>query len=181
MTASNDRAIETLVDRIARETGRPVPRIDPNGPRSDARVLVVLRDPGELGARKTGILSPIENDDATARNMRRLWSANGLEVSTCVFWNAVPWALEGRRKPRASEISRGATYLAALAKLLPQLRVTVAMGSEAKRACREAGLEAISVCHPGPLGLYGGPVAAATERRRVLEAGLRRAAKLAAS
>jgi hypothetical protein len=130
---SKDAAIEALVvARIRHEAGRPTPTIDPNGPRSSARVLVVLRDPGELGARQTGVLSPITNDDQTARNMRRLWAEAGLDMSVCIFWNAVPWALEGRRKPTSGEIARGARYLRELVQLLPRLQAVLAMGCDSR-------------------------------------------------
>jgi uracil-DNA glycosylase len=170
--------LDALVERICLETGRPVPITDPDGPGQQARVLIVLRDPGELGARKSGVLSPVKNDDQTARNMRRLLAEAGLELDVCLFWNAVPWALEGRRKPRAGEVTRGATYLRELVGLLPNLRAVIAMGREAQDACRQAQVPAIEVCHPGPLGLHGGPTAAAAQRRRTLTAGLVQAANL---
>jgi hypothetical protein len=84
------------VRRIRRERNAAVPDVDPDGPGVDADVLVVLRDPGPLGALKTSCLSV----NATAANQRRLFAAPDLPSDACLFWNAVPWDLEGRRPSR---------------------------------------------------------------------------------
>jgi N utilization substance protein B len=142
-----------LVERIRRETGLPVPTIPPDSPGTSAGTVLVLRDPGELGARATGVLSPWVNEDRTALNMRQLLAAAGLGPTDCLFWNAVPWHLEGRRKPTSEEIKRGARYLHDLYGLMRSRPVVVGMGNEAKRACELAGIPAIGTWHPSPLGL----------------------------
>jgi hypothetical protein len=119
----------------------------------------------------------MKNPDATARNMDRLMREAGLDESICIFWNAVPWALGGRRGPNAAELVRGVDYLQELIDQLPDLKATAALGRDAQRACRLAGLSAIDVCHPSPLGLYGGGANRWAEHRD----GLARAAALAAS
>jgi hypothetical protein len=168
--------IRSLVRRIRRETGSAVPDVDPDGPGTAARVLLVARDPGEKGALVTGVLSPSKNPDATARNLLRAMEEAKLPERICVFWNAVPWALGGRRTPNREELRRGVGYLHDLVALLPNLRAVVALGRDAQTACRLAGLDAIAVCHPSPLGLYG----RGANRWDELVAGLRDAAALAA-
>jgi uracil-DNA glycosylase len=107
--------------------------------------------------------------------MTKLMKEAGLSESVCVFWNAVPWALGGRRRPNAAELERGAWYLKELVALLPDLRAVLALGRDAQRACALAGVVSINVCHPSPLGLYGGGANRVDEHR----AGLARAAALA--
>lgn len=67
-----DAAIRSLVRRIREETKRRVPDVDPDGPGGSGRVLILLSDPGEGGALRTGYLSPIKNSDPTAKNQARL-------------------------------------------------------------------------------------------------------------
>src|SRR5205814_4628509 len=116
---------------------------------------------------------PTKNDDQTARNMRKLMAEAGLDDDSCVFWNAVPWALQGRRPPTAAEIRRGAEYLHDLYDLITPKPAVVAMGREAQRACELAGISATSTWHPSPLGL-----ARQGRRAEVLDA-LRRVAVFA--
>ena len=72
----------------------------------DADVLVVLRDPGRLGALKSNYLC-VQNADATAANKRRLLTAAKLPPEACLSWNAVPWDLDGRNL-RSSDLRAGA-------------------------------------------------------------------------
>ena len=126
----------------------------------------MLRDPGNSdgGALRTGFVSPWTNNDATARNEKRLISAAGLARTACLFWNAIPWDLEGR-DPSAADKERGAVYLKALIALLPKLRAIVACGNEAQEVCRRAGLtDFLATCHPGNRGLSGGVAGARASR-----------------
>jgi hypothetical protein len=66
-------------------------------------------------------------------------------------------------------------YLTDLVALLPELKALVALGKTARRACALAGLEAIDICHPSPLGLFDGGADRRVEHRE----GLARAAALA--
>lgn len=163
--------IRELVARIREETGEAVPDTSSRGPGIEAQVLIVLRDPGRLGALKTQELSPLTNSDQTAKNQRALFKAAGLDPLLCLFWNAVPWDLKGK-KPSASDVKRGAGYLSELIALFPQHPTVVACGNEAHAACRIAGLtEAIQICHPGMQALNRYP----QNRRKHIE-GLREAA-----
>jgi hypothetical protein len=82
--------IRALVHRIRRQTGRGVPDVDRDGPGTDGEVIVPLRDPGRLGALKTNVLSPIENDDRTATNQQRLFAAARLPIDVCLLLERRP-------------------------------------------------------------------------------------------
>jgi hypothetical protein len=169
-----DDRIRRLVTRVRRQTGRAVPHVDPDGPGDAARVLILLQDPGELGALRTGYLSPTKNNDATALNQKRLMRDAGLREEVCLFWNAVPWDLKGQN-PTAADKRSGATYLAELIGLLRHLRAIVACGTIAHEVCDLAEVEALRVCHPSDRGLSGHirgarPRREADYRRRLAEA-----------
>lgn len=167
--------IRGLVERIRLDTGAAVPDIDPEGPGIDAKVLVVLRYPGQLGALETGVLSPLKNNDQTAKNQRKLFAAAGLDVAICVFWNAVPWDVQGKT-PSRRDVRQGAGYLRALVDLFPVRPVVVACGNEARDACRDAAITAIEICNPGMQALNRYP-----ENREKHVAGLREAVRLAST
>ncbi len=175
-----DAAILSLVERIRQETQRRVPDIDSDGPGANARVLMLLSDPGEGGALRTGILSPMKNSDPTAKNQARLMREAALSSDLCVFWNGIPYDLGGRG-PKAPDLTRGAIYLREFVVLLPMLQAVVAAGSIAQDVCRRAGLAFIGVCHPSNRGLAGGVRGARPRREREYREGLQRAAQLAAT
>jgi uracil-DNA glycosylase len=106
----------------------------------------------------------------------------GLAESVCVFWNAVPWALERRRDPTTAELERGVVYLKEFLALLPGRRAVVALGQVAQRACAIAGVEAIEVPSPSPLAVAPpGPRANSKSARWIrLRDGLKQAARFAA-
>ncbi len=175
-----DAAIRSLVQRIRDDTKRRVPDIDPDGPGREGRVLILLSDPGEGGALKTGYLSPIKNSDPTAKNQARLLREASLSPDLCVFWNGIPYDLEGRH-PKAPDLNRGATYLNEMIVLLPNLRAVVAAGNIAQDVCRRSGVDAINICHPSNRGLSGGVRGARLQREKEYRNGLRQAAMLATS
>jgi uracil-DNA glycosylase len=167
--------IRQLVRRIRSAQNATVPDVDPSGPGVDAAVLVVLRDPGRLGALETQHLS-LMNPDRTASNQRRLFKEANLRPEICLFWNAIPWDL-GERDPSRADLAAGARYLRELIDLIENDVVTVACGTTARDACRLAGIEAIEICHPSDRGLRGGGV----DRELAHVAGLREAARRAAA
>jgi hypothetical protein len=167
-------SIKKLVRRIRSEMNSAVPDIDPDAAGIDAHVLVVLRDPGRLGALTTNYLSVLKNPDRTAANQRRLFTAAKLPIEACLFWNAIPWDLGGRA-PRTSDLETGARYLIEHISLMPHPPVVVACGREAQQACARAGVEAINICHPSDRGLRGGGV----NREPAHIAGLQEAARRA--
>jgi uracil-DNA glycosylase len=170
-----DGEIRVLVRRIRIETARQVP---------DARAMVVMvmltPGPAPGGAQQTNILSPTTNSDQSALNLRRLMREADLDEHLCVFWNAVPWALERRCDPTPNELLRGTAYLDEFLALVPGRRAVVALGAVAQRACRAAAVGAIEVPSPSPLAVAPpGPLPNSKSRRWVeLRIGLERAAAL---
>ncbi len=145
----------------------------PRGPGVDAAVLLILRDPGRLGALATSYLS-IRNPDRTAANQRRLLAVVRLPPEICLFWNAIPWDLAGRN-PSSSDLDAGAVYLCELLGLMTRPPVVVACCDAAHKVCARAGLDAIEICHPSDRGLHGG----GTDREPPHLAGLKEAARRA--
>ena len=180
---SSHAAIGALVERIRAETRRGVPDVDPKGPGSRARVVMLMLTPGpaEGGAQMTNILSPTTNSDQSALNLRALMREAGLAESVCVFWNAVPWALERRRDPTSAELERGVVYLKEFLALLRERRAVVALGQVAQRAALLAGVDAIEVPSPSPLAVAapGSRPNSKSERWVRLRDGLKQAARLA--
>jgi hypothetical protein len=163
--------IRHLVRRIRRERDAAVPDVCASGRGVDVDVLVVLRDPGGLGALKSSYLC-VYNADATAANQRRLFAAATLPLEACLFWNAVPWDLGGRNLG-GSDPRAGAGYLSELIALMAQPPIVIACGNDAQEACALAGLDAIEICHPSNRGLRGGGV----NREPAHLAGLRKVAR----
>jgi hypothetical protein len=129
----------------------------------------------------TNILSPMTNSDQSALNLRKLMREAGLQQSDCVFWNAVPWALDRRRDPTKDELARGVTYLKGFLALLPNRRAVVALGRVAQRACDLAEVAAIDVPSPSPLAVAEPGPRSNTKSARWIEVreGLKQAAALA--
>ncbi len=176
-------AIRALVKRIRNETGERVPDVDPRGPGAGAKVVMLMLTPGPApgGAQMTNVLSPTTNTDQSAINLRRLMSEAGLSERVCVFWNAVPWALERRRDPTDGELRRGVAYLQEFLTLVHRPKVVVALGQVAQRACRIGGIEAIETPSPSPLSVAppGAQPNSKSERWLRVRNGLRKAASLA--
>jgi len=101
----------------------------------------------------TNILSPTTNSDQSALNLRKLMHEAGLSERICVFWNAVPWALDRRRDPTRQELARGVVYLKEFLALLSHRRAVVAFGRVAQGACLQARVTAINVPSPSPLAV----------------------------
>lgn len=175
MSLDNQARVSALVERIRLETGKRVPDVDPDGPGSGALVLLVLIAPSSPGALDTNVVAPSKNQDAIARNQQRLLAEAGLDEAICTWWNAVPWDTGDRPKPTAEDVRRGAPHLSELVGMMADLRAVVAMGRIPQRACRLAGIDAISSPNPSPLGLYGGGANRWDECRAALAEAARRA------
>jgi uracil-DNA glycosylase len=179
----DDTAIRKLVARIRRETKRRVPDVNPKGPGARARVVLIMLTPGPAqgGAQMTNILSPTTNSDQTALNLRRLMREAALEETICVFWNAIPWALDRRRSPSTDEMARGVGYLTDFLALIPNRRAVVALGRVAQDACRMAGVDAIVVPSTSPLAVAAPGLRPNSKSKRWVKVreGLKRAAAAA--
>jgi len=132
------RSLNAYVRGLRRAHG-PTPYFDPDGAGDRATILLLMSDPGPRGAAVT-LIASIDNPDVTAANLRELLAAARVGRDTVAVWNIVPWCTP---LVTAREIVAGASALAAVIPLLPQLRVVVAMGRSA-----QAGWAMIRPAHP---------------------------------
>ena len=127
--------INALVDELNDPFGRGwVPYVSPDYGGVDARVLNIFRDPGPKTHREhdgSGFLCA-ENDDAGAERFATLLDDAGILVSETLSWNAYPWYIYDRNKPRAAELEAGVEPLRHLLGFLPRLRVVMLHGGEAR-------------------------------------------------
>ena len=105
-----------------------VPWFDPDEAGVRASILILLQDPGAAGARRSGFVSP-DNDDQSAKIMRRLLQDAGVNrACEVVTWNAISWADD---KPTDGDRCLRRRALRVLRSLLPELRVAVILGDKA--------------------------------------------------
>lgn len=127
--------VQDLVREIRATLGiDDVPYADPTSGGVASRVLFVLEAPAAAAAHRSTMLSP-DNDDGTAANVWRLYQASGLRRDHCLHWNAVPWYIGDGTRIRAAasaDVRDGLTWLARLIRLLPDLRLVIAMGAAAR-------------------------------------------------
>lgn len=167
-------------------TARQVPWFDPDGGGNEAGVLLLMESPGPatVAAGDVGFSSE-DNDDPTARRLRRLRIESGLARDAYVRWNVVPWALhaaDGRRRaPTTADLDEAAPTLTALVDALPRLRVTVTFGSAALQGWMRlltlpnpvAGgdlVPTLAVPHPSPANGHRRAVAEARTRTALARA-----------
>lgn len=168
--ADTHSAIKKLVKRIRNETECAAQDVNPNGPGTSARILVMLEVPGPAAV-ASGLLSTT-NQDGTTRNQVRLMARAKFDERSALFWNAVPWSMD-RRDIRKPHRIRGATYLKDLLALFPAdaQPIIVACGRAAQDVCGLAGVDAIPAPHPSNQGLSGGVTGArATNEARYVAA-----------
>lgn len=126
--------INRLIDRLRNADGRGwMPHVAPMYGGVDAKVLLLLRDPGpkthdEDGFQGSGFLCS-ENDDPTAERLATLLDAVGLDPRACVAWNAYPWYIN--RSPTAKQLEAGVGPLVELLGLLRCLQVVLLLGGHA--------------------------------------------------
>jgi hypothetical protein len=152
-----------------------MPHVAPVHGGTSARLLWGLRDPGpattdpEHHERRFLCL---ENDDATAGRLCILLDDAGIRVADTLPWNAYPWYIN--RKPSTEELRAGVDPLRRLLHLLPDLRIVLLLGTEARRcwgllqlAAPEevAGLEVLSTRHTSAQAFIG-----STEQRQLWRA-----------
>ncbi len=168
--------------QIAAETGRGVPTPNPAGPTTRALALFVLRDPGATatsGANETGVLDPFRNSDPTALRTQKALRAAQIDPKVCVWWNASSYHLGYKGALNERDSAYGARCLRTFVGLCPDLRVVVAMGTDAQAVCARAWRNPPQplpplVLAPHPM-IYGRGWA---ERRAELAERLRDAARL---
>lgn len=96
-----------------------------------ARLLSLLRDPGPKTRQGegSGFLS-MENDDPTAEMINAYFTEAGISANEVIPWNAYPWYIN--RQPTAHELEAGIDPLRRLIDLLPNLKVVMIHGGDAK-------------------------------------------------
>ena len=121
--------INRLVDELCQKGW--VPYVAPMYGGVNARLLSVLRDPGPKtqASGGSGFLC-MENDDATAETICKLFSDSGIKACDIVPWNAYPWYIN--RVPKAAELDAGVEPLKRIIALLPSLQVVMLHGRSAQ-------------------------------------------------
>jgi len=110
---------------------RDIPHFDPCDGGINARLLLLLQDPGPK-VRTTGFISR-NNPDLTALNVLNLISNAGIPRRETLLWNFVPWHLDGKAIRKSHE-TEAEILFRALLRLCPNLRVILLFGFEAQKA-----------------------------------------------
>ena len=135
-----------------RGPGREVPDLDPADGGVGAVLLLLLEKPGPKTSHArggTGFVS-FDNPDPTARASRQFADEAGIERRTRAVWNVCPW-WNGTIKFGAREGRAGLEELPSFLDLLPQLRVGICVGGQARKATpllEKRGLRVFTSAHP---------------------------------
>jgi uracil-DNA glycosylase len=167
-----------FVRRLHQRRGRPqVPWFDPTEAGAEARILLLLENPGRRSAIATGsgFISP-DNDDRTADNMWHILREAGIERRRdVVAANVVPWYLGDEvaiGRVRKSDLLEARPALLDLLSLLDQLRVVVLLGRAAAEGWRRAAsdinidVQVIETPHPSGRWLNSHPA----DRAKIVDA-----------
>jgi hypothetical protein len=123
-----------IVDPLRKVPGREAtPYVDPATGGINARLLLLLSDPGPMAAGNeaaSGMLS-WDNDDDTAAMCRNLFARAGISWSNCVPWNVVPWP---KRTLSAADWREGISLLPELLLRVPHIEVVLPLGIQVGRA-----------------------------------------------
>jgi uracil-DNA glycosylase len=164
--------------RTATQRGIHIPYFDPLDGGAEAEALFLLEAPGPRAV-SSGFISR-DNPDVTARNMRLMSSAAGMDRTRTVLWNIVPWYLGTGTRIRAANVAdvrEAQPWLSELLSLLPRLRVVALVGRKALLARPvlqdlRPDLQLTEMPHPSPLF-----VNRAAGNRQQVQDGLRRVAR----
>ena len=134
--------INTYLQALEEQIGKPIPSVDPDSGGVTSRVLLLFESPSRKGVQLgSGIIS-CDNDDLTAKNVWEAHRATGLLREWCIAWNIVPWyvgTVEENHAPTKDDLQNGSALLPAFIDLLPDLQVVIPIGKAAAR-----GLEPIA-------------------------------------
>ena len=158
LTQPHIAGLEAWANGIAAKRGESVPSFDPSSGGVNSRALFLLQDPSRAASEGSGFIS-IDNNDQTAHNCSKAYLETGLDYTSALHWNVVPWWVHNPSKVRpgrtlASEARRAHSDLLALLEQLPDLQVVVLLGKQAQTAWRQSGVDAKLVLrcpHPGNL------------------------------
>ncbi|MBY6436890.1 uracil-DNA glycosylase [Rhodococcus kroppenstedtii] len=128
--------LNAVVDRWTRERQTSIPWFDPDDGGVTARVLVLLESPGPKTVRAGGtMMCSFDNPDTTNPVLKSALEHAGVDRSSCVKWNVVPWAVldtDGHpAAPTASTLADSAPYLQEILARLPDLEVVLVLGAKA--------------------------------------------------
>lgn len=135
----NTDPLEALLStlRSTKPEIRDIPGFDPRNGNLSAKILLVLEAPGP-GALAGGVIS-VDNNDPTARNLKKLLTDSNIRQEEIAIWNVVPWycGSEDKKKiqpPSAEDVEVGIGFLLELIDLLENLKVIVLVGRAARKA-----------------------------------------------
>jgi hypothetical protein len=105
----------------------------------------------------------IENDDPSAALQCDLLEHAGLVAADLTPWNAYPWYIN--RPPKTAELEAGLPTIVRIMELMPDVRVILLQGSEAKRSWKmlkrqhprviaDRQLVAVETYHPSRQALF---------------------------
>ncbi|MFI8695980.1 UNVERIFIED_ORG: hypothetical protein EDC92_12448 [Dietzia maris] len=146
--------INALADRVADAEGLKrglVPYVDPQLAGVEATVLALLDNPSTKAEAGTGSgMLSLENNDGTAIRCSSVYNEYGLAPGDVVHWNVAPAPVAGAKNGESSgsERHRGARWLHELLELLPNLKVVLLMGNNARDGWKRSGLNPAGVLIP---------------------------------
>jgi uracil-DNA glycosylase len=129
---------DDLVSLIREKHGEAeVPSFDKNNGNENAKYLFLLEAPGPMAV-QSGKIS-FENDDPTAKNMKKQLNEAGIECGDIALWNIVPWFIgkkDGKsiRAATGQDVKDGREYLKLLVDAMPKLKCIFLVGRAARRA-----------------------------------------------
>jgi len=117
-------------EKLIERTNRTIPQFDPEDGGTRAELLLLLSHvDGDPGSERSGsAFISVENDDQTARNLRKVIDHLGLSRETLLIWNVVPW--QDGHPAKQAEI--GAIHLPRLVQALPHLRGVAVLSKESQ-------------------------------------------------
>jgi len=155
--------LNNYVDRLTAERRGFVPYFDPDDGGTDAEILLVLQRPG---SKATEFIST-DNPDQTARNLREVERAAGIDHKKVCHWNMVPWYAPAKAKMPDAERAIGRKRLAELLQTeLSGITTLVAIGKVAQEglAMMRLPVRLLTGPHPSPLNFNTRP----DERERLI-------------
>ncbi|AMY20237.1 MULTISPECIES: uracil-DNA glycosylase [Nocardiaceae] len=128
--------LNAVVDRWTRARQASIPWFDPDDGGVSARVLVLLESPGPKTVRAGGtMMCSFDNPDTTNPALKSAFDRAGVDRTSCVKWNVVPWAVldpDGHpAAPTSSILADSAPFLQEILVRLPDLEVVLVLGAKA--------------------------------------------------
>ena len=134
--ATHVKPVNKLVDELRVGPDRWMPHVAPLHGGTEARLLLLVGDPGPGPGidRPQDDLLGIEDDDARSARLGALLKTAGIDAFDATVWCAFPWYT--RHPTTADDLKAGVEPLRRLVFLLEQLEVVVLLGPAAERSWR---------------------------------------------